>query len=157
MHTETDRPSGIRASDAERDEIARTIQQATADGRLTVEEADDRLAQVFATKYRDELPALVADLPRTEPDQPGIAGNSSTSSNVGQANRWPTGRVPFPLAVHAVIVLLWSALLVTRWVASDAGYFWPAFPIFWLTVSLLVHAAIRARRRQGRGQHTPRA
>lgn len=157
MQTETDRPSGIRASDAERDEIARTIQQATADGRLTVEEADDRLAQVFAAKYRDELPALVADLPRTEPDRPGSAGNSSTANTGGRASRLPTGRVPFPLAVHAVIVVLWSALLVTRWAASDGGYFWPAFPIFWLTVSLLVHAAVRARRRQDRGPHTPRA
>jgi hypothetical protein len=134
MSTDSGRQSGIRASDAERHEIARMIQEATAEGRLTVEEADDRIAKAFAATYRDDLPALVADLPRAEAAKPP----GTTRQR----------RVPFPLAVHAAIVVVWSALLVARWAASDADFFWPAFPIFWLTLSVLVHAGIRQRQPQ---------
>jgi len=145
MDITVERPSGIRASDAERDEIARTIQQATAQGRLTVQEADERLVQVFATTYREELPALVADLPGPEPaTRQSRAGRPA--SGPAREPAWWRGPVPFPLAVHALIVVVWSTLLISRWVAEGAGFFWPAFPIFWLTASVLVHAAIRRRR-----------
>ena len=36
---------------------------AASEGRLSVEETDDRLARTFATRYRHELDALTADLP----------------------------------------------------------------------------------------------
>ena len=135
MSNQVPEPSGIRASDAEREQFARTIQEAAAQGRLTVPEADDRLAGVFAARYREELPPLVADLPVDG------AAERSRPAPVG----W-RGRLPAPLAVHAALVVLWSTVLITRWVAGGAGFFWPAFPMFWLGLSLVVHAVIRARR-----------
>jgi hypothetical protein len=55
--------TGIRASDAEREQIAKLLQTAAGEGRLTPEEAGDRLAQASAARYRDELSALITDLP----------------------------------------------------------------------------------------------
>lgn len=54
---------GVRASDAERERIAQLLQAAAAEGRLSPEEAGDRLATASGATYREELHQLVADLP----------------------------------------------------------------------------------------------
>ena len=54
---------GVRASDAERERIAQLLQSAAADGRLSPEEAGERLAAASAATYREELGQLTADLP----------------------------------------------------------------------------------------------
>lgn len=55
--------TGIRASDAEREQIAKLLQTAAGEGRLTPEEAGDRLARASTARYRDELEDLLVDLP----------------------------------------------------------------------------------------------
>src|SRR3954469_8744500 len=52
----------LRASDAERAATVQAVQDAMARGQLTHEEGDERMAAAFAARYRDELPALTADL-----------------------------------------------------------------------------------------------
>lgn len=54
---------GVRASDAERESIAQVLQRAAAEGRLSPDEAGERLAAASAAIYRQELERLVADLP----------------------------------------------------------------------------------------------
>ena len=54
---------GVRASDAERERVAQLLQAAAAEGRLSPEEAGDRLATASTATYREELHQLVADLP----------------------------------------------------------------------------------------------
>jgi hypothetical protein len=63
MSTQSEDPSRVRASDAEREAFAKVVQDAVGQGRLTLEEGEERLAQVYAAKFRDELDPLVADLP----------------------------------------------------------------------------------------------
>ncbi len=58
-----DRGSGVRASDAERERVAKLLESAAAEGRLTPDEAGERLAAASAATYREELGRLVADLP----------------------------------------------------------------------------------------------
>jgi hypothetical protein len=53
----------LRASDADREHVAERLRHATAEGRLTADELEDRLAALFAAKTYGELDALVADLP----------------------------------------------------------------------------------------------
>jgi hypothetical protein len=55
--------SGVRCSDADRERIAERLRTAAADGRLRMDELDDRLGGVYAARYLHELDALVADLP----------------------------------------------------------------------------------------------
>lgn len=146
--TAPDQP-GIRASDSERDKVASAIQAATAEGRLSMEEADERLEQLFATKFRHELAQLTADLPAEAPNPEAPPAPDRKPRMLG--------RVPLGLAIHGAIVAVWSVLLIVRWSAMDVPFFWPIFPMFWMGVSLLVHAAIRGRRNRWRNWGPPRA
>ena len=55
-------PPRKRASDAERDTAAKHLQDAFADGQITMAEFDERSRALYAATYADELPALVEDL-----------------------------------------------------------------------------------------------
>jgi hypothetical protein len=52
----------LRASDADREQAAELLRRAAGEGRLTVEELDERLAEAFAARTRAELQRLVADV-----------------------------------------------------------------------------------------------
>jgi Domain of unknown function (DUF1707) len=60
-------PPELRASDAERERTADVLRRAAGEGRLTVEELDERLDAAYAARTRSELGRLVADVdvPRT--------------------------------------------------------------------------------------------
>jgi hypothetical protein len=53
----------IRASDADRERTSELLREHHAQGRLTPEEFNERLDQVFAAKTIGELDALLADMP----------------------------------------------------------------------------------------------
>ena len=57
--------TGVRCSDADRERTSERLREAAADGRLTMDELEDRLGGVYAAKYHRELETLVTDLPRT--------------------------------------------------------------------------------------------
>jgi hypothetical protein len=61
----TDEPSAppeLRASDTDREHTAEALRHAAGEGRLTVDELDERLHQAFAARTRSELERLVADV-----------------------------------------------------------------------------------------------
>lgn len=53
----------LRASDADRERVAEILRQAAGDGRLTLEELDERLDAVYAAKTYAELEPITHDLP----------------------------------------------------------------------------------------------
>lgn len=53
----------LRASDADREQVAERLRHATAEGRLTADELDERLDALYTSRTYGELDALVADLP----------------------------------------------------------------------------------------------
>jgi len=57
----TDRP--IRASDKERESVVDVLRDAYTDGRLTLEEFDERTSAAYASKTWGDLRELTADLP----------------------------------------------------------------------------------------------
>jgi hypothetical protein len=68
----------LRASDADRERVADVLRQAAGDGRLTMEELDERLDSVYAAKTYAELEPITKDLPRTAGDRapaPAPAGD----------------------------------------------------------------------------------
>jgi Domain of unknown function (DUF1707) len=79
----------VRASDAERAAAAERVQVALVEGRLDIGETEERLATIYAARYRSDLPRLLADLPT--PD----AGHSDVS--------WAS---------------LWQAIVVQIWMSS---------------------------------------
>jgi hypothetical protein len=56
----------LRASDADRERVARVLHQAMGEGRLTVTEVDERLQQVYAAKTIGDLEPITRDLPGHE-------------------------------------------------------------------------------------------
>ena len=131
------RTGGVRASDAERDQVAQVLQAAAADGRLSPEEAGERLAAAGAARFRDELAGLIADLPEGE-------GRLLNETPVGRA----APRVG--LILHVARFAIIAALLVTLWGFSGARFFWPVWPLAFMAFGLLAHAR-RARWAQWRG------
>ena len=61
IYTPVDR-GGLRASDADRRLVEEVLNTAFVDGRLTKEELDERLGQVWQAKTFDELAPITADL-----------------------------------------------------------------------------------------------
>jgi hypothetical protein len=131
----------VRASDSERERIAKMVSEAAGEGRLSIAEADDRLNQIYATTFRHELAEFVADLPAGAKEAP--------------PPRVRAAGLPARLRVHLAIAAVFTVLLVVRWVASDVPYFWPAGPMVVLWGSFLVHARFLGRGSSPRQPQSP--
>ena len=53
----------MRAGDKDRQRVVELLGKHFGEGRLTVEEFDERVVHAHAARYLDELPTLTADLP----------------------------------------------------------------------------------------------
>lgn len=62
----------LRVSDADREQAAEVLRQAAGDGRLTLDELDERLATAYAAKTYADLESVTTDLPG-----PGVPAPSS--------------------------------------------------------------------------------
>lgn len=118
-------PTRVRASDEEREQVAEVLRQAMGEGRLTLAEGEERLAETYATTYRDELPRLTADLPRPEPARP--------SGGRPRARRSWRRRPAIVLAVAA-------AVAAGVWAAVASGPLWPAILLGILAIILVKRA-----------------
>jgi hypothetical protein len=56
-------PRNLRASDADRERVANVLREAAGDGRLSMDELDERLDAVYAAKTYAELEPITHDLP----------------------------------------------------------------------------------------------
>jgi hypothetical protein len=64
-------PSQLRISDDDRHKVAEILRQAAGEGRIDLDELDDRLEQTYAAKTYGDLVPITFDLP-TSPGQPGL-------------------------------------------------------------------------------------
>jgi hypothetical protein len=67
-----DQPPPQRASNADRDIAADVLCAAVADGRLTLDELEARLAVALSARTITELAVLIADLPDRRPAPPPL-------------------------------------------------------------------------------------
>jgi Domain of unknown function (DUF1707) len=87
----------IRASDAERDQVAERLGEACAHGRVDISELGERVEAAYAARTVGELQALVADLPapparrparpRRRPWMPGNRGFAERMAVTSPRNR----------------------------------------------------------------------
>jgi hypothetical protein len=109
----------LRASDAERDATGERLRAAAAEGRLDLEELEQRLEWTYAAKTRGQLLALTGDLPRY----------------VDYAAR---ARAEF--ARHLRSYLRTMAILTAIWAMTDlGGYYWPVWPAFFWGIAIACH------------------
>ncbi|MCX5382216.1 DUF1707 domain-containing protein [Streptomyces sp. NBC_00083] len=78
----------MRASDAERERVAESLREAVAEGRLDMEEFEQRLDAAYKARTHGELAPLVRDLPA-----PGTAGPAAAAPRRTQDDievHWPS-------------------------------------------------------------------
>jgi hypothetical protein len=66
-------PRRYRISDADRERAAQRLHTAMAEGRISFAELDERLAEVYAARYAEDLEPPLADLPPEHPAPSGLA------------------------------------------------------------------------------------
>ncbi|GAA5191568.1 hypothetical protein GCM10023322_49230 [Rugosimonospora acidiphila] len=139
MSTQSEDPARVRTSDAEREQVATVLRAAVSEGRLRLEEGDERLARAYQATYRDELDPLTADLP---------GGGWDALHRTPEA----LAAIRRRIRLHGVGVLVVAAVLVGLWVVSGAHFFWPLFPVAFLTFSFLRHRRFARYARSGWGR-----
>ncbi|HET6855907.1 MAG TPA: DUF1707 domain-containing protein [Streptomyces sp.] len=90
----------MRASDAERERFAEVLREAVAEGRLDMEEFEQRLDAVYKARTQGELTPLVRDLPA--PGTAPVAPLATTSA--GTTRSWPARIGGSPTSKAAVAV-----------------------------------------------------
>jgi hypothetical protein len=106
--------SDVRASDAEREQVAAEIREHFAQGRLDSEELADRLHRAYGARTRRDLDELRADLPRLP--VPVAARRAELTRDLVQQ----TGA---GLGFFVLCTLIWA-------VSGAGGSFWPAWVLF---------------------------
>jgi hypothetical protein len=81
----------IRASDQERESVVDVLRDAYADGRLTLDEFDERTSAAYAAKTWADLRELTADLPA----EPLLGADLDHASQAGQPQPVPLARGPY--------------------------------------------------------------
>jgi hypothetical protein len=119
----------MRTSDKEREQVAEILRAAMAEGRLDLTEGEERLARVYAAKFRDELGPLTVDLPN---------GGLSALANTPEA-QVATRR---SLRRHGWIIVSIAMILTGVWIISGTPFFWPAIPLTFLVIGFLKHARL---------------
>jgi hypothetical protein len=114
----SDRGPVVRASDAERESALEELRAHASQGRLDLEELEQRMDAALAARTREDLAALLRDLPSAP------------------ARRSPRS----DFAPHLFAFLAVNAGLVAIWALTGMGYFWPIWPLLGWGVGLLAHA-----------------
>lgn len=120
----------MRAGDGDRQATADRLQNALAEGRLDLDEYDERLQRAYAAKTYAELDALLADLPGAAPvHRSGVAvPGPSLSAVEGQAarphatRRWLVETWDSYGAVVGITTTVWLITVLGSW---ELHYFWP--------------------------------
>ncbi|MEU4573835.1 MULTISPECIES: DUF1707 domain-containing protein [Nonomuraea] len=94
-------PHELRASDADRERIAQVLQEAHADGRITLEELEERLTTLYAARTLGELAQLTGDLLPADQQPLNLDGRpvSAVFKKQERGGRWV---VPAELSVTAM-------------------------------------------------------
>ena len=97
-------PLAVRASDAERQQAVDRLREATAEGRLTLDEFAQRMESAYDAKTHDELSELTGDLPGAGSRLPATRSRArhftvSIFGGVDRKGRWRTGRTHWVFSI----------------------------------------------------------
>ena len=109
----------MRASDGDRDRVAAALREHCAQGRLTMEEFNERLELVYQGRTFGDLRKLTADLPDIDlhalpaSARPPVRPSGPTPAQKGYKAAWASWA-----SVFAVCTVIWA-------LTDFGGYFWP--------------------------------
>jgi tetrahydromethanopterin S-methyltransferase subunit F len=113
------RPSALRASDADREQIAERLRKAATEGRLLAEELEQRIGATFAARTYGELDALVADLP----DDRGLARRSQPVRMAVPATALAVGVLAGVVLVVLFVLVVTGTIVGGAWVLFAIWFF----------------------------------
>ena len=126
-------PSGLRASDQQRDQTAQAIRDHYAAGRLNEEELTERVTAAYAARTESDLAELVKDLPKLP------ASPQQQKAELRERRSDLQRRILQEAGGGAVAFGVCTAV----WLASGAhGSFWPIW-VALLTLIVLARSAWR--------------
>lgn len=133
-----------RVSDAERERVVRDLTRHCGDGRLTLDELEERVAEVYAASTVADVQHALRELPRSpvpavKPSGPPVRRTPSAAP----VRRSTTQGAEIALKVHLAVYLSVMALLVLIYVLTMfGGYFWPIWPAMGWGTAIAVQAGI---------------
>ena len=125
-----------RVTDRDRERAAADVQAAVGDGLLTLDEADERLGQVWSARTSGELVAVRDELPahwlkeRRRHEAALQAAKLARTTLPGHVRSW--------LMLVALLVGIWA-------LTTPGGYFWPVWPAMGTGICLAGHVAAARR------------
>jgi hypothetical protein len=96
----------LRVSDADREQAAEMLRTAAGDGRLTLDELDERLSAAYAAKTYADLESVTSDLPG-----PGVPAPMATASG-----GFPAERIGGTPGMSFAIAIMSGARRAGHWV-----------------------------------------
>jgi hypothetical protein len=121
-------PSGVRASDADRERLVSDLNEHAAAGRLDTDELEERLQAAYSAKTVSQLDALRQDLPATKRE--AAISHAQRRSHLTRRMIQESG--------GAVCLFLVSTAV---WIASGANSsFWPKWVLLLVLISLARNA-----------------
>jgi hypothetical protein len=149
----------LRIGDADREAAAASLREHYAQGRLTLEEFNQRLDAAFRATTQSQLNMLTRDLPHTGPSVPlpvTGAGRERTGHDYQSGCGGHRGR----LGMFPVIIAAIAAWLVLFDLHLGAAFPWPGKLALLLAVLTLIRGLLRrvfgAARSRGGGGRYPR-
>ena len=132
---------GIRASDADRADVANLLREAAAEGRLTIDEISERIGEVMTSKTYADLHRCLRELPAFESYKPRhkiIVSDAQVVSQSAQRRRGGTGMV-VPVAIGMIVFMMLSAFsgLVTSF------FLFPVRIILFVVLLIIVFRMLR--------------
>jgi hypothetical protein len=121
----------LRVSDQQREQAARELREHFAAGRLTEEELDERVQQVYSARTEGQLRALLADLPELPATPQQI--KAELAARRSQLQRRLIQETGGGLALLAVCVGVWL-------IDGANGQFWPVWVAIVVLIPLLRNA-----------------
>ncbi|GAA4909394.1 DUF1707 SHOCT-like domain-containing protein [Streptomonospora salina] len=122
----------LRASDADRDAVARRLSDALSDGRLDLAEHQSRLDSAMGARTLGELAPLTTDIPDPASPDPVPSGADPVDlARTGEENAPPslrerTGTWHAWMGGAAVMTAVW---LVSSIASGAVQGFWPVIPL----------------------------
>jgi len=144
----------VDLSEAERERVVRDLTRHCGDGRLTLDELEERVAEVYAATTTADIEHALRFLPATIAPPPPVRETRSTPTpsparapaihhhgRHGAVDARRAGEIA--LRIHLAVYLSVIGLLFAIWfLTMPFGYPWPMWPAMTWGVALAIHAGV---------------
>ena len=133
----------IRASDSDREHAVHALRDQYAEGRLTLEEFDERTSAAYAAKTWTDLRELTSDLPvrlSFGAASAAVAPGSGAAAPEQWGQRWPGRPQGWRLVPLLPILFIWIVVAGAGAWSHTRGHFFPFFAVIPLTIFSSVFA-----------------